>query len=373
MFQYSTTEVKRKSRAIILDFARRHMPRYDPEDIRMLCLAGIDCADIYEISRPLRIPDRQVTIVERDLDVFEQIEKKKKEGKIECNLYYGELADYLERTNEKFRFVSLDYTGQLTLEKMDELFIIFDRQLLNSHSILHTNFYGKMERKAVQEVYRDIVRYRGREKGYPFSEKVNQMTLQKIRDEVITEYLINEAQSGTYTLPKSLLQNALASSIYKKAIQYIAQVTRPEDLKYMRGPTRAAISKFDENFIPLLTQKLGAIAKLIYIGQIQKPYYPIYFERYEYHGPKGAHMYTDLFEFDQRRKIFDNLPVKLVWNSQSIDFVGDVPIDTVSGWQFSDSESYKKFAFLANWDEFFNQRFFDDNFNPTFKKRKLIK
>ena len=373
-------EIKRKSRRVILDFARRHMPHYDPEDVRMLCLAGIDCADIYEISRPLRIPDKQVTIVERDADIFEQIEKKKEQGKIECDLYYGDLADYLERTNERFRFISLDYTGQPTPERMGEVFTIFDRQILQPHSILHTNFYGKMERSHVQLGYKGIIGGRYLGKGLSYEEietKSNELTLQKMRDEIITEFLIISALHGTTGLPKTLLENRDASQImehvksdFLKLREEAPNLTSIYKWNFIRNMS----IKFHDKLQEILRKKLldSILVDATVAGQILQPYYALYFERYKYAGPKGANMYTDLIEFDQRRKVYDANPVKLVWDENNFALIGDIPVSQPSGgWKFKNPESLIHFLEIEKLQKF-GWRFFDSNWTPRFKEREQL-
>jgi len=384
MVQSWDYEIKKKSRKVILDFARRHMPRYAPEDIRMLCLAGIDCADVYEISRPLRIPDQQITIVERDPQVFAQIEKQKIQGKIGCNLYFGELKDFLEKTDETFRFISLDYTGQLTPQRTEEIDTVFDRHLLAPHSILHTNFYGKMERQFVQEAYKNIAygRY-----GNPFSEenqgtvkdivaRVEQTPLPKLRDEVITEMLIIDALNGSSNIPESLLRVTPFDTVYKEISDYVDQDYPPGTFANPRAITRVKSIIFRYEVIDMLRKSLldsVLINYAIYNALIQ-PYFAIYFERYNYFGPKGAHMYTDLIEFDQREKIMSSNPIRFEWDeTDNLFFLrGDIPVKNASGgWKFRDPRNHLNFQNFLHLPHY-GLRFFDENHNPRFKEREII-
>jgi hypothetical protein len=369
-------EIKKKSRKVILDFARKHMPRYDPEDIRMLCLAGIDCADIYEISRLLRIPDSQVTIVERDPDVFTEIDRKKTKGEIDCDLFYGEIGDYLERTPDTFRFISLDYTGQLTLERMKDIHTIFERQLLDPHSILHTNFYGKMETRYVHAAYTTILLGRGIKSGTSWEEMIDiayETPMAKLRDEVITECLIVLGLRSPADIPETLLQNKGMADLWKKINDRIDSVDK-HDPRYKWGMERYKRIAFIDNLTKHIRKNLldSFLVDAAVSNALARPYYPIYFERYRYKGPKGALMYTDLIEFDQRRKIYESNPINLSWDPERIHVYGDVPVQSpIGGWQFKNPTNLLNFQNIKKLQEF-GWRFFDKDWTPKFKERQLL-
>ena len=196
------------------------------------------------------------------------------------------------------------------------------------------------------------------------------MSLKQLRDETITEAIIIAGLNGRSALPSSLIKHPLLREICKE-IDLLYEECDLNDRP--RAKERGKSIRFRGILKKLLRKSLDSWLVNAAVDSLSKPYFPIYFERYRYVSPKRSPMFTDCFHFDQRREVYQKNPIRVWWDQANIGLEGDIPKLTPNGrWEFQIPENYLNFEKLFSLNNF-KHRFFDENNNPLFKPRKLIR
>ncbi len=139
---YAADPVKSKARGLLRDMIAKHLSFKRPEEIRVLCLPGIDAAEVYEVYDPLGIPRGNIVGIERDSGIAAKI-REKGSG---IQLVQGSVEDYLAAQKSiEFDVVSLDYTGPLT-EKNLEAVEAIGKKTRKRFFILHHANLAKREK-----------------------------------------------------------------------------------------------------------------------------------------------------------------------------------------------------------------------------------
>ena len=74
---YADDWAKAKSRDLVRDVIERNLLRIrKPKDLQVLCFPGIDATEVFQVYDSLGIPRENITGLERDPYVAEQIERK---------------------------------------------------------------------------------------------------------------------------------------------------------------------------------------------------------------------------------------------------------------------------------------------------------
>ncbi len=142
---YAGDPAKAKSRGLLKSMIERTLLNFrKPSQIEVLCFPGVDAAEIHEVYDPLGIPRANITGLERDPIVLNELERKK----LGINLIPNSIEDYA-KTEETFPFdvVSLDYTGPISNRNIETLAKISSSQSRN-HFVLHQANLAKRDHLA---------------------------------------------------------------------------------------------------------------------------------------------------------------------------------------------------------------------------------
>lgn len=141
--RYDSDWAKAKSRDLLKDMIARTLLKFrKPKDLKVLCLPGVDAAEILQVYDPLGIPRENITGVEREAPIAEILRGKEIDGKpLGIKVIHDSLDDYLVKTYKShaplnFDVVSLDYTGPLRLKHIQSLQILSEIEGRN-HFVLH--------------------------------------------------------------------------------------------------------------------------------------------------------------------------------------------------------------------------------------------
>ncbi len=141
--RYGSDWAKAKSRDLLKDMIARTLLKFrKPKDLKVLCFPGIDAAEVLQVYDALGIPRENVTGLERNPEVAETLDKRGINGKpLGIKLVNRSLEDYVANAinlGGRFNFdvVSLDYTGPLSINQINDLADLSERQIPN-HFVLH--------------------------------------------------------------------------------------------------------------------------------------------------------------------------------------------------------------------------------------------
>jgi len=139
---------KRKAREELKDFISQHYPN-SRQTIKVLTLLGHEEHGLKEIWDGLNIPRQNITVVERDSEVYNLLMKKK----LDVNLIKGDVNKYLANTDQNFDIINLDYHGYFNLSKIKALQHIAYNKILNGRGILATWYSGRREDETMQRIF----------------------------------------------------------------------------------------------------------------------------------------------------------------------------------------------------------------------------
>lgn len=134
---YADDWAKSKTRVMVYDLIERTLLRTrKPSQLYVLCFPGVDATEVYEVYDRLRIPRQNITGVERDPQVAQELINKN----LGIRIVTGTLEDYVSKVrNLFFDVVSLDYTGPIIPTHINTLQQIGSRQLKNEWILHHAN------------------------------------------------------------------------------------------------------------------------------------------------------------------------------------------------------------------------------------------
>ena len=140
---YGGDWAKSKSRDLIRNMAKKTLLGFKrPEFLRVLCLPGVDAAEVIEVYDPLGIPRANIVGIERDAQVAEILRRRN----LGIKIVEKDIEDYVKSERGfDFDIISLDYTGPLTWGHVDTLRRICEKQGLN-HFLLHHANLAKRDR-----------------------------------------------------------------------------------------------------------------------------------------------------------------------------------------------------------------------------------
>ena len=168
------TKIKRDSRHRLRKAIKRNFQFR--EKLRILCLGGAEALEIFEVYDALKIPRKNIVIVERVRSIYDEIVSLD----LGCEVYYSTVLDYLKsHPNEKFDVVSLDYMGHLGTF-VEDLALVRQRHIFEK-CLIHTNFCMRREK------YRTKVAYMYFNKMLPSSEDLELSELRGILSNALLE------------------------------------------------------------------------------------------------------------------------------------------------------------------------------------------
>jgi len=113
------------------------------KNLKILTLLGPNDYELRQIWDPLGISRENITSVERDPAVYEEVQNKN----LGINLVRGTLEDFVEDTSEKFNILNLDYTGYFSFAKQNTLIDIARKSIIGREGIVATWYSGRREDK----------------------------------------------------------------------------------------------------------------------------------------------------------------------------------------------------------------------------------
>lgn len=238
---YATDWAKQKSRDLVREMIAGTLLKFRrPQDLRVLCLPGIDAAEIFEVYDRLGIPRENIVGVERESDIAEAIEGKDLRIKVERQ----DLEDYVKDLNPApFDIISLDFTGPLNLKILHAISTLASRETKN-HVLFHiansirrdsqfyqvyelgyatSKFYGVNPARRAESTFNDILEYV--EGG-----------IDQFRTAIGEQKPIKEEKEAAHsTLVKAAISNGLESlNGALVSLKFFAQEEYPQALGYLK-------------------------------------------------------------------------------------------------------------------------------------------
>lgn len=133
--RYDTDWAKAKARKIVKDtIADTLLVSERPENLRVLCLPGVDATELTQVYLPLGIPKTNIVGVEKDEDIANLLKSKH----LGIEIVRSSVEDYIaSQKTIDFDVISLDYTGPLSNQQLETLGEIIRKQTRNQF-VLHT-------------------------------------------------------------------------------------------------------------------------------------------------------------------------------------------------------------------------------------------
>lgn len=143
------TEVKRRSRKTFRKFIKKKLHRVDPRETKVLCLAGAEALEIFQIYDKLEIPRKNIVCLERVKLFHDQI----KDMNLGIQLHHTTVKEYFENNpGVKFHVISLDYMGML-YKHVDDLRALAKFKHMHEECVVFTNFCGSREKAEAKALY----------------------------------------------------------------------------------------------------------------------------------------------------------------------------------------------------------------------------
>ncbi len=132
--RYEDDWAKAKSRELVRDVIQRTLLTFrKPKDLKVLCFPGIDATEVFQVYDALGIPRQNITGLERDSYVADQLEKKN----LGIRVVRKSVEDFVKEAHViPFEIISLDYTGPINQQAVNTLSVIGEKQERNTW-ILH--------------------------------------------------------------------------------------------------------------------------------------------------------------------------------------------------------------------------------------------
>lgn len=141
---------KQKIRKELKDFIEKNYPKQGQrKGLKVLSLMGHEEHELNTIYDPLEIPRQNITVVERNPEIYNIIKNKN----LGVKTIEGTLEEYVLKTKEKFNIINLDFQGHFDYEKIDAISRIVYNQTLEDRGILATWFFGKREKKETTKAF----------------------------------------------------------------------------------------------------------------------------------------------------------------------------------------------------------------------------
>lgn len=364
-------ESKQAARRSLCNFILKHKDglAVPLKEAKVVCLPGYDensksSLEIEKVYDKVGVRRENIVGIEQDKKIYEKLEN----ADLGIELYLGsDGAFFNEKNGKRFDIVSLDYTGQYSRKRMNDLCNLFKNQILNEKSILYTNFFGARESDLTQRLYNlylsdgmlwefieDVVGIKKDKSAegiriHQIAEAMQKRELVERRDDGISWNILNLAYDAR------VLDENFNYEMAKKDTGFM------KDLKDMRDELihhDAELFEKLEKLDIIMDKDLGdddgfamlyniySKKPLLFISKLRKDlmsqgfsdeeariinsyFIPIenqaYFcedmQRNNYRNVAGKLMMGDLFFFDQKREKF-NLPVKI----ENIDGVNKLSI-----------------------------------------------
>ncbi len=164
-----------------------------PSELKVLCLPGIDAAEVFQVYDPLDIPRENVTGVERERDIADEIESKG----LGIELCRGSIEDYISEKNATiFDVASLDFIGPITEKQFYMMRNLINKQR-NNYFVLHTCNLLRRDNKTLPLYHFSYSTNLDAEKNCPiFSEGQIRALTER------SNHFLNKIKSGSTFMPE---------------------------------------------------------------------------------------------------------------------------------------------------------------------------
>ncbi len=139
----------------IVDFVRQHYTPNQIRNFRVLCFAGKEMAEVFDVYDELGVKRKNVVSLEYDRSEFEAESALNDSLEQRIKVVPASALDYLsQRTVEPFDLISLDYCGYFNEEKYQTLCSLARRTWLSPKAVLITNYQSGRENARTQQGFR---------------------------------------------------------------------------------------------------------------------------------------------------------------------------------------------------------------------------
>lgn len=141
---------KQKIRQELREFIEKNYSKQGQrKSLKILTLMGHEEHELTEIWDSLEIPRQNISVIERNPEIYELIKNKN----LGIKLINNSLEDYVLKSNDKFNIINLDFQGYFNDEKDDAIRRIVYNQILEDRGILATWFFGKREKEDTKNLF----------------------------------------------------------------------------------------------------------------------------------------------------------------------------------------------------------------------------
>jgi len=142
---------KAQVRDELRDFIRKYYINPSArKNLKVLTFLGHEDHELRQIWDPLGIPRNNLTVLERDNQVYDFL----KEKDLGVNLVKGTIEDFVLDTDETFDIINLDYQSYFNVVTKETLKTIAYNGMLNKKGVLATWVSGKRENFTASSLYR---------------------------------------------------------------------------------------------------------------------------------------------------------------------------------------------------------------------------
>ncbi|MBT4824686.1 hypothetical protein HN695_08040 [Candidatus Woesearchaeota archaeon] len=354
--------VKQLSRDVVVDFVRKH---YQPHEIRKLkvaCFPGPEMLEVTHQWDQLGIQRRNVYGFESHPQSYqrlcERVSQETKKSRIKT--FNEDVADFLERENQRFDIIFLDYDGFFGRNVDRVLHAISEEQRLAERGIVGINVReGREHKKRQRDYLMSLSHFSMDETNTPNLPGLEiphagkkKLTIDEHADRIIAindymdrkieerDYDLTEIRNSVFTrtiltrlfqgkrldqMPNLFVEGVIREHVehYKR---FFTELNAKTDGRFFRNDPKLeeAVKSDDIDYIPNLPGFKTTIIDALYENtglSVQEVAYFYSKERFAYYmqdhdcfkyisKPGNVPMIGDLFLFDQRRDLFDSRIVK---------------------------------------------------------------
>jgi len=141
------TPIKRRWRKRLRRFLRHTVLKYkEPEDVNVLCLAGAEALEVFQVYDMLDIPRENIYTAEIDKRAFEELKAKD----LGIKVFPIDISLIIHASfwaGMKWDVISLDFCGHFDAWDLNLIYTIFALKTLREYGVLATNFLAMRERE----------------------------------------------------------------------------------------------------------------------------------------------------------------------------------------------------------------------------------
>ncbi|MBI2102896.1 HNH endonuclease [Candidatus Woesearchaeota archaeon] len=192
---FSTDPAKSLWRERIVDFVRKHYTPHQIRNFRVLCFAGREMTEVFDVYDRLGVKRKNVVSLECDPREYDAMCAVNETLEQRIKIVPASALDYLSHpATQPFDVISLDYCGYFNDEKCKTLDRIAHNKWLAPHGVLITNYQKGRENQDVRDSLEHTSKY------FPFEKDLPSMTAQEMGQLYLT---IGEQSSGDFDITET--------------------------------------------------------------------------------------------------------------------------------------------------------------------------